>query len=471
MDGVEKQQLYGLDAKFGAEPPKRDSNSLKKAAVLANPLNLCTNSSVKFSDSIVLAVRGNCSYTDKAKVAESGGAAGLLVINENEELPQMTCGDNDTSLEINILALMITKSAGESITKPLASGGRVEVLLYSPKKVIVDSSVIFLWMMALGTIVISSLWGGADACTDQDPFHSEINGEQAEEETVELKTSAAIGFLVSASTILVLLYFFLNKISVWLIIVLFCLGGSAGVHTCLVGLISRLSKVGQGTVDLPVFGEATIVEIVLCPFCVAFAVFWAAHQKASYAWLFQDILGMGLMISGLRVVKLPNIKVATALLGCAFFYDIFWVFISPYIFKKSVMVEVARGKDTGGYSMPMVLTIPRLFDPWDGTSIVGFGDVMMPGLLVAFSYRFDKLTKKGNLNGYFLWLLVGYTVGFCFTYLSLYLMKGQGQPALLYLVPCTLGLIIILGCVRREMKDLWVGVEEPKDAAIYDEEA
>lgn len=31
------------------------------------------------------------------------------------------------------------------------------------------------------------------------------------------------------------------------------------------------------------------------------------------------------------------------------------------------------------------------------------------------------------------------TIGLFFTYLGLYLMDGHGQPALLYLVPCTLG--------------------------------
>ncbi|MCH83251.1 signal peptide peptidase-like 5-like [Trifolium medium] len=42
-----------------------------------------------------------------------------------------------------------------------------------------------------------------------------------------------------------------------------------------------------------------------------------------------------------------------------------------------------------------------------------------------------------------------------FTYLGLYLMDGNGQPALLYLVPCTLGVIIILGFARGELKSLW----------------
>ncbi|MQL68895.1 hypothetical protein Taro_001192 [Colocasia esculenta] len=34
-------------------------------------------------------------------------------------------------------------------------------------------------------------------------------------------------------------------------------------------------------------------------------------------------------------------------------------------------------------------------------------------------------------------------------------MDGHGQPALLYLVPCTLGLVVVLSAVRGELKDLW----------------
>jgi signal peptide peptidase-like protein 2B len=48
-----------------------------------------------------------------------------------------------------------------------------------------------------------------------------------------------------------------------------------------------------------------------------------------------------MMINVLQVARLPNIRVATILLCCAFFYDIFWVFISPLIFKQSVMIAVS----------------------------------------------------------------------------------------------------------------------------------
>jgi signal peptide peptidase-like protein 2B len=75
------------------------------------------------------------------------------------------------------------------------------------------------------------------------------------------------------------------------------------------------------------------------------------------------------------------------LLSCAFFYDIFWVFVSPLIFQESVMIVVARGDKSNGEGIPMLLKVPRLYDPWGGYSIIGFGDILLPGLLVSFCLR------------------------------------------------------------------------------------
>jgi hypothetical protein len=50
------------------------------------------------------------------------------------------------------------------------------------------------------------------------------------------------------------------------------------------------------------------------------------------------------------------------------------------------IIQVARG-DNSGESIPMLLRIPRFFDPWGGYDMIGFGDIIFPGLLVAFSYR------------------------------------------------------------------------------------
>ena len=58
-------------------------------------------------------------------------------------------------------------------------------------------------------------------------------------------------------------------------------------------------------------------------------------------------------------------------------------------------MQVARGDRSGEDGIPMLLKIPRMFDPWGGYSIIGFGDIILPGLLVAFSLR---LNRKSYIN-------------------------------------------------------------------------
>ncbi|KAI3907505.1 hypothetical protein MKW92_003544 [Papaver armeniacum] len=154
---------------------------------------------------------------------------------------------------------------------------------------------------------------------------------------------------------------------------------------------------GNKKINLPCLGEVTVLSMGVLPFCLAFSIFWAANQHTSYAWVGK----------------------------------IFW--------------------------------IPRFFDSWGGYDIILF-----PGLLVAFAFRNDRSSKKGILNGYFLLLAISYDVGgslasyflpldlaahISIAYNSLSfvrwlqvsslhtLMGEHGQPALLYLLRCTLDLL------------------------------
>ncbi|KAK8572816.1 hypothetical protein V6N13_048383 [Hibiscus sabdariffa] len=458
IDGVEGEDLSGLTASFGGSLPEEANEASKLPSVFTNPLNGCSNSSSKLSGSVALAMRGDCDFVTKAKVAQSGGAAALLVINDNEELFKMVCSENDTSLNISIPVVMIPKSAGDAINKSMEEK-HVEFLLYAPTRPIVDLSVIVLWAMAVGTIFTASLWQEFGTSENSDGRYNELSkeshsagtGNDDEKEILDISVKGAVVFVITASTFLLLLYFFMSAWFVWLLIVLFCIGGVQGMHNCIMTPITRKCKnCLQKTLNLPLFGDVSAVSFVVALCCLIFAVVWAVERRASYSWVGQDILGICLMITALQLARLPNIKVATVLLCCAFVYDIFWVFISPLIFHESVMIAVARGDNSGGESIPMLLRVPRAFDPWGGYDMIGFGDILFPGLLVAFAFRYDKANKNPLANGYFLWLIIGYGFGLLFTYLGLYLMNGNGQPALLYLVPCTLGVMVVLGLLEAE---------------------
>merc|ERR1719183_2116638 len=100
-------------------------------------------------------------------------------------------------------------------------------------------------------------------------------------------------------------------------------------------------------------------------------------EELAFFWITQDIFGASVCCMFLQIVKLNSIQVASTLLIVAFFYDIFFVFISPHFFKDSVMVTVAtsggppkRSEEwcekypddpdcQGGDPLPMLLTVPR----------------------------------------------------------------------------------------------------------------
>ena len=124
------------------------------------------------------------------------------------------------------------------------------------------------------------------------------------------------------------------------------------------------------------------------------------------------------------------------------------------------MVTVATGGGTGE-SVPMLLRLPRLQDELYGSTMLGLGDIALPGLLVSFLLRFDYHRGYGWARGYFLWAALGYAVGVWLTYAALTVMKS-GQPALLYIVPTTLYTIIALAWLRGDLRAMWEGSDEEK---------
>ncbi|KAG2244865.1 hypothetical protein Bca52824_093284 [Brassica carinata] len=472
VDGVESNDFFtGLTAQFGESLPSDADQGVRSPVAFVHPLDSCSNLSSRLDGRIALSIRGNCAFTEKAKHAEAAGASALLVINDKEDLDEMGCMEKDTSLNVSIPVLMISKSSGDALNRSMVDNKSVELLLYAPSRPAVDLTAGLLLLMAVGTVVVASLWSDL---TDPDQANEsysilakEITGagtrkDDPEKEILDISVTGAVFFIVTASIFLLLLFYFMSSWFVWVLTIFFCIGGMQGMHNIITAvLLRKWRNLGRRSVKLPLLGTMSWMSLLVNIFCLSFAVFWFVKRHTSYAWAGQDILGICLMITALQVVRLPNIKVATVLLCCAFVYDIFWVFISPLIFHESVMIVVAQGDSSSGESIPMLLRIPRFFDPWGGYDMIGFGDILFPGLLISFASRYDKIKKRVISSGYFLWLTIGYGVGLLLTYLGLYLMDGHGQPALLYIVPCTLGLAVILGLVRGELKELWnYGTEE-----------
>ncbi|KAK3037560.1 hypothetical protein RJ639_031993, partial [Escallonia herrerae] len=236
LNGVEGETLAGISASFGATFPTHAKESHRIRAL---------------SGSIALSLRGGCDFTTKAEIAQSGGARGLVVINDKEDLLAMGCPNNESTLNITIPVLMISKSGGEALNKSMVQGVGVELLLYSPIRPVVDYAVLLLWLMAVGTIVCASVWSAATASEQSDERYNELSPkvpfdylflfafvfshqescnvgsvkEDVEKEFLDINARSAVVFVITASTFLVLLYLFMSSWFVWLLIVLFCIGG------------------------------------------------------------------------------------------------------------------------------------------------------------------------------------------------------------------------------------------------------
>ncbi|XP_062146384.1 signal peptide peptidase-like 2 [Alnus glutinosa] len=465
VNDIEDAEFVGVGARFGTAIVSKEKNANQRRLTLSDPRDCCSAPKNKLTGNVVMVDRGLCKFTAKANFAEAAGAKAVLIINNQKELYKMVCEPNETDLDIRIPVVMLPQDAGASLEKMLMNSTSVSVQLYSPLRPVVDIAEVFLWLMAVGTILCASYWsawGAREAAIEQEKLLKDAADEIPRTKAivtsgvVDINITSAVLFVVIASCFLVILYKLMSLWFIELLVVLFCIGGVEGLQTCLVALLSRwFKRSGESYIKVPVFGAVSYLTLAVSPLCIAFAVVWAVYRNVSFAWIGQDILGIALIITVLQIVHVPNLKVGTVLLSCAFLYDIFWVFVSTKFFHESVMIVVARGDRSGEDGIPMLLKIPRMFDPWGGYSIIGFGDILLPGLLIAFSLRYDWLANKTLRAGYFLWAMFAYGLGLLITYVALNLMDGHGQPALLYIVPFTLGTFLTLGKKRGDLKVLW----------------
>ncbi|XP_014621982.1 signal peptide peptidase-like isoform X2 [Glycine max] len=178
---------------------------------------------------------------------------------------------------------------------------------------------------------------------------------------------------------------------------------------------------------------------------------WYALRKH---WLANNILGLAFCIQGIEMLSLGSFKTGAILLAGLFVYDIFWVFFTP------VMVSVAKSFDA-----PIKLLFPTA-DSARPFSMLGLGDIVIPGIFVALALRFD--VSRGKQPQYFKSAFLGYTVGLVLTIIVMNWFQAA-QPALLYIVPSVIGFLAAHCIWNGDVKQL-LEFDESKTAKSSQEE-
>ena len=183
--------------------------------------------------------------------------------------------------------------------------------------------------------------------------------------------------------------------------------------------------------------------------------FFCAWYALKKHWLANNTLGLAFCIQGIEMLSLGSFKTGAILLVGLFFYDIFWVFFTP------VMVSVAKSFDA-----PIKLLFPtsNAARPF---SMLGLGDIVIPGIFVALALRFD--VSRGKQPQYFKSAFLGYTVGIALTIFVMNWFQAA-QPALLYIVPAVIGFLGAHCIWNGEVKQL-LAFDEAKTAKSSEEES
>jgi minor histocompatibility antigen H13 len=198
----------------------------------------------------------------------------------------------------------------------------------------------------------------------------------------------------------------------------------------------------------------TTIDVFLA---LASALLGVGHLLSNH-WLSNNVFGLAFSLNAIEMISLDSVGVGALLLGGLFLYDIFWVF------GTDVMVTVAKS-----FEAPIKLMFPMdILEKGlaaNNFGMLGLGDIVVPGLLIALLCRFDKSHHPKGIKVYFYSGFLAYVLGLGTTIAVMHIFKAA-QPALLYLVPSCLGLPLFMALVRGDISDLFKYRDYPekKDA-------
>jgi len=193
-----------------------------------------------------------------------------------------------------------------------------------------------------------------------------------------------------------------------------------------------------------------------------------------------NLLALSIALSALGVLALESFVAGAALLAGLFCYDAF------FVFKSDVMLTVATQIEAPA---KFLFTAYRDGPPADGISypfsVLGLGDVVIPGAFVSLMRNFDLDSRASSSSGsgslfsswkkkstlpaktntsppsggfdgmpYFTSAVGAYAIGLGATFGANYLTKS-GQPALVYIVPSLLLTALATAYSKGELAELF----------------
>merc|ERR1719273_8930 len=322
---------------------------------------------------------------------------------------------------------------------------------------------------------------GADESKEEGDSDSSSGGKESKASGIQtLDSIQAMCLPLGASISLLVMFFFFDSMQM-LFAICTAVVATVALAFLLLPMCQYLMRPcgKRNKISLGVWGRFTLAELLSVSISVLVVCVWVVTGH----WALMDFMGMGLCVAFIAFVRLPSLKVSTLLLSGLLLYDVFWVFFSKYLFSANVMVRVATRPAANPMSAmakrfhlnrPPKLSLPgKLVFPssqYTGHfSMLGLGDIVMPGLLLCFVMRYDaykraqarRMAEAGiplpshwHKISYFHCSLFGYFLGLLTATVSSEVFKAA-QPALLYLVPFTLFPLFLMAYLKGDLNSMW----------------
>lgn len=349
----------------------------------------------------------------------------------------------------------------------------------------IDFTPFFLLIISISTILYSCATSIKVLYLSVSPERRPSFIQAAEEAQEEVTFKMFISMLIGASITLLLLYYFLDSLIIFLKSIL--------TFSCFVTIAFVTWDVWYLLI------QNNIATYITYVFSIFTCILWFITEN----WLVTNLLAFCMCVSGICLIKISRFQIVLAIAIGFLIYDVWWVFLSPQVFGESVMVETATGMST---HVPAMFTIPKtlsikntlidkgiyspsytlgtnqadkiakirlvnipiitdlyfskLKDPsrlLRGTSesLIGAGDIVIPGIVLDFFLRFDIMNHNLNIHSnLFIFALIGYVFGVALTWVMVQVME-KGQPALLWIFPSVLIPTTIQSFRISVLKILW----------------
>ncbi|BGP55522.1 hypothetical protein JCM8202v2_003127 [Rhodotorula sphaerocarpa] len=305
--------------------------------------------------------------------------------------------------------------------------------------------------------------------------------DEEEEPPEKLSSDDALWFPIIGSAVLLglfLLFRYLDKRLLNRIIgAYFAVLGVAGMTRCLTHLSRRIlgterHKAASRWRLLLAQDKTNWLDVRLSSFSLgALFISLATVVAQSYTgyWVLVNLLALAFAYNFISLIALDSFRTGSILLAGLFIYDVWWVFGSQHVFGDNVMVKVATS-----FEGPIKIVFPRNLAAQTDFTLLGLGDIVLPGVFIALALRFDyhlalaqarvpfKPKAQRFAKPYFWACFAAYISGLCATMAAMHFFRAA-QPALFYLSPACILSVATVAYARGEWKELWRYSEDEEE--------